>query len=220
MLEEMSTGTKFQQQRSQLVKELRGQGIGDARVLEALGSVPREEFVGPEFASCAYLNKPLPIGSGQTISQPYVVAWMLEALQLRPEDKVLEIGGGSGYAAATLSCLVDKVYSVERHPELARTAQERLNRLGYAVTVWVGDGSIGLPEFAPYDAILVSAGAPNVPTSLLKQLRVGGRLVIPVGQYDIQSLVRVERNSRGYRRQHLGDVRFVPLVGAEGWEDP
>ena len=208
----------FCEQRHQLLEELRRQGLSDPRVLEALGSVPREEFLNPSCSAKAYLNKPLPIGSGQTISQPYVVGWMLEALKLNPGDKALEVGAGSGYAAAVLSCLVGEVFSLERHADLAASARKRLRRLGYRVRIYQGDGSKGLPDEAPFDVILVSAGAPSIPLSLLRQLKVGGRLVIPVGGYDVQSLVRVERSHRGYHRVKLGDVRFVPLVGKEGWE--
>jgi protein-L-isoaspartate(D-aspartate) O-methyltransferase len=197
-------------------------GIRDPRVLQAMRAVPRELFVAEELAGHAHDDRPLPILEGQTISQPYVVAWMAEALETRPTDRVLEIGTGSGYAAAVLSRVVAEVYTVERFPDLARLASRRLERLGFDnVIVRVGDGTLGWPEMAPFDGIVVAAGGPEVPPSLLEQLAVGGRLIIPVGPSpEQQSLVRVTRLPGGrYRREDLGGVRFVPLVGAEGWPE-
>jgi protein-L-isoaspartate(D-aspartate) O-methyltransferase len=202
--------------------QIEDRGVRDERVLQAMRTVPREAFVPGHLADQAYRDHPLPIDEGQTISQPYVVAWMIEALGPRPGDRVLEIGAGSGYAAAVLSRVVDEVYTVERFPALAREAGRRLERLGYLnVLVRVGDGTLGWPEFAPYDGIVVAAGGPEVPRPLLDQLAPGGRLVIPVGpRPDLQTLVRVTRlPGDRFRDEDLGAVRFVPLVGAEGWAE-
>jgi protein-L-isoaspartate(D-aspartate) O-methyltransferase len=205
--------------------QIAARGVRDERVLQAMRSVPRELFVAEELASYAHDDRPLPILDGQTISQPYVVAWMAEALDLQPADRVLEIGTGSGYAAAVLGRVAREVYTVERFPDLARLAGRRLERLGFRnVVVRLGDGTLGWPDFAPFDGIVVAAGGPEVPPSLFEQLEVsgrGGRLVIPVGPSpERQSLVRVTRLPGGrYRREELGGVRFVPLVGAEGWPD-
>jgi len=200
--------------RRMLRRDIKGRGVRDPRVLQAMESVPREAFTGPEHARQAYADRPLPIGMGQTISQPYVVAWMAEALELRTTDRVLEVGTGSGYAAAVLSLLCDAVYSVERHGFLATGAGERLAALGYAnVRVRHGDGAEGWPEQAPYDAIVVAAAAPRVPDSLLEQLCVGGRLVMPVGRAAArQNMVRMRRGAGGFSEEGLGVVRFVPLV--------
>jgi protein-L-isoaspartate(D-aspartate) O-methyltransferase len=200
-------------------RQLAGRGIRDPAVLEAMRTVPREAFVAPGQAAHAYDDGPLPIGDGQTISQPYIVAVMTEALRLQPGDRVLEIGTGSGYAAAVLSAIAGEVYTVERIEGLATSARRRLAELGYAnVHVRHGDGSLGWPEHAPYDAIVVTAGGPDVPPSLQRQLTVGGRLVIPVGPTPrSQRLVRVVRTPDGYAREMLEDVAFVPLIGAEGW---
>jgi protein-L-isoaspartate(D-aspartate) O-methyltransferase len=195
-------------------------GVRDPRVLRALECVPREDFVPPAIRHRAYDDAALPIDCGQTISQPYVVGRMCEALGLEPAAGVLEIGTGSGYAAAVLARLAARVDTVERHAELAEAARERLAALGIEnVRVHVGDGSLGWPEHAPYDAILVSAGAPDVPPALLDQLAVGGNLVLPVGPSPTdQELVRVHRQADDtLRRTRLGAVRFVPLVGEEGW---
>ena len=199
-----------------------GRGVLDPRVLRAMGEVPRERFVEREHLRAAYDDGPLPIPMHQTISQPYVVAWMCEALELRGDEKVLEIGTGSGYAAAVLGRLAREVHTIERHRPLAELAAARLRALGADhVHVHVGDGTLGLPSHAPFDAIVVTAGGPDVPRSLAAQLVVGGRLVIPVGpERDVQSLVRVRRvSATEITREALGDVRFVPLVGAEGWSD-
>lgn len=202
-------------------RQLRARGIHDPHVLDALGSVPREAFVPPEFADMAYEDRPLPIESGQTISQPYIVAVMTEALALKPSDRVLEIGTGSGYAAAVLARIAKQVYTVERHEELAELSRERLSRLGFAnVEIQCGDGTLGWAEHAPYDAIIVAAGGPEVPPALLEQLAIGGRLIIPVGTGRAQELVRVTRASKTeYRREDLGAVQFVPLIGAQGWAE-
>jgi protein-L-isoaspartate(D-aspartate) O-methyltransferase len=203
-------------------RQIEARGVRDARVLQAMREVPRHAFVPAALAESAYDDRALPIAAGQTISQPYVVALMLEALALRPADRVLEVGTGSGYAAALLSRLAAEVYTIERHAELGELARERLAALGYAnVRVRIADGTLGWPEAAPFDAILVSAGGPRVPASLEAQLAVAGRLVIPVGAgRGSQQLLRVVRTAADrLEREDLGDVQFVPLVGAEGWDE-
>jgi protein-L-isoaspartate(D-aspartate) O-methyltransferase len=214
--------TRLQAEREKMVRcQIGARGVRDPAVLEAMRSVPREAFLPPELEEFAYHDAPLPIESGQTISQPYIVALMTEALKLRPNERVLEIGTGSGYAAAVLGRVAREVYSVERHEELATLASRRLRELGFAnVHVLHGDGTLGWPEHAPFDAIVVAAGGPKVPRSLLEQLAVGGRLVIPVGEArDLQTLLRVTRTPDGrFVEEDLGGVRFVPLIGAEGWE--
>jgi protein-L-isoaspartate(D-aspartate) O-methyltransferase len=201
--------------------ELRMLGIRDEAVLSAMGVVPREEFVPPEMREFAYRNVPLPIAAGQTISQPLIVAYMIEALELAPYDRVLEIGAGSGYAAAILSRIAHEVFTVERHRELADDARRRLQRLGYLnVHVRHADGTRGWPEEAPFDAIIVAAGGPRVPSPLLQQLCVGGRLVIPVGEESSQKLIRVvRRGEKEFEHEELMAVRFVPLIGEAGWNE-
>src|SRR5215212_4500624 len=188
-------------------------GVRDSHVLEALRRVPREAFVAPGLEEFAYEDTPLPIGEGQTISQPYVVALMIEAAEVRPGDHVLEVGAGSGYAAAVLSHIADRVYAIERHPSLGEAAQRRFERLGYDnIELRVGDGTKGWPEAAPFDAILVSAGGPEVPLALKEQLAIGGRLVIPVGE-DLpnQSLLKITRRGEtAFEAEDLGTVRLVP----------
>jgi protein-L-isoaspartate(D-aspartate) O-methyltransferase len=217
------TAIHFETLRKEMVdRQIARRGVRDARVLEAFRTVPREAFVPENLAELAYDDTPLPIGESQTISQPYVVALMAEALELEPGDRVLEIGAGSGYAAAILSRLACEVFAIERHESLARQAQERMRRLGYSnVHITQGDGTLGWPEHAPFDAIVVAAGGPEVPPALLDQLTDGGRLVIPIGPDPrTQSLVRVRRRSDGgYVREDLGGVRFVPLIGAQGWRE-
>ena len=198
--------------------QLRGRGIRDPRVLTAMGSVPRHEFLGPEFRREAYEDRPLPIGHGQTVSQPYIVAAMLEALELRPTDRVLEVGTGSGYQTALLAELAGKVYSIERHAALAERAQKALARLGYPeVEVVVGDGTEGLPNAAPFDAILVSAAAPRLPAPLLEQLAEGARMIIPVGFAAGQDLELVRKHQGRPLITRLDACRFVPLIGREGF---
>jgi protein-L-isoaspartate(D-aspartate) O-methyltransferase len=207
--------------RNQMVeRQIEARGVRDARVLAALRTVPRETFVAADLARFAYDDAPLPIGEEQTISQPFVVALMAAVLEIRPGDRVLEVGAGSGYSAAVLSRLAGEVWTVERHPSLAAAARERMERLGYAnVQVIQADGSLGWPASAPYDAIAVAAGGPEVPQALLDQLAPGGRLVIPIGATPRdQMLVRVRRLPDGtFSRESLGAVRFVPLIGAQGW---
>ncbi|MEA2583469.1 MAG: protein-L-isoaspartate(D-aspartate) O-methyltransferase [Thermomicrobiales bacterium] len=205
-----------------LLAELRRQGIRDDRVLAAIGDVPRERFVPTASGDQAWANAALPIGAGQTISQPYIVALMTAALRLSGDERVLEIGTGSGYQAAILAALAAEVVTVERHASLAVAAESLLRDLGYDnVRVVVGDGTIGWPECAPYDRIIVTAGAPRVPAPLIAELsQDGGRLVIPVGEPDNQVLLVVERHGDRTTEQPLGPVRFVPLIGRAGWEVP
>jgi protein-L-isoaspartate(D-aspartate) O-methyltransferase len=203
-------------------EQLAARGIRDPLVLAAMGKVPRERFVAHEQAARAYEDTPLPIGEGQTISQPYIVGLMTEALGLGPGDRVLEIGTGSGYSAAVLAEIAAEVYSVERLASLAERAQQHLAALGYAnVHIRVGDGTLGWPEHAPYDAIVATAGGPRVPPALLDQLAIGGRLVIPVGSSPHeQSLFRLVRGANDdYSRERLEAVAFVPLIGVEGWTE-
>lgn len=206
--------------REMVERQLVGRGIRGARVLAAFREVPREEFVAEHLRGSAYDDSPLPIEAGQTISQPYIVALTVEALGLRGGERVLEIGTGSGYAAAVLARIAERVYTVERLSELALAARARLERLGYDnVEVVCRDGTLGLPEHAPYEAIAVAAGGPKVPEALVDQLTIGGRMVIPVGPDErSQVLLRVTRTGRHeLREESLGDVRFVPLVGVEGF---
>lgn len=211
----------MEQRRERLVaKQLEARGVRDPLVLAAVRSVPRELFVPEHLREAAYEDTPLPIGSGQTISQPYIVAFMIEALGLKGGEKVLEIGTGSGYAAAVLARIAREVLTIERIGVLAERASRTLTGAGvHNVRVREGDGTQGWPEEAPFEAILVSAGAPDVPSSLLSQLAVGGRLVLPVGSDPhSQELARITRvDQKEYRREDIGDVRFVPLIGKEGW---
>jgi protein-L-isoaspartate(D-aspartate) O-methyltransferase len=193
-------------------EQIIARGIRDARVLEALREVPRHRFVPPAMQPSAYEDSALPIGLGQTISQPYVVAFMTEALELKPRDRVLEIGTGSGYQAAVLSLLAREVYSMEIVERLGREAEARLKEMGYAnVRVRIGDGYRGWPEEAPFDAIIVTAAPPDVPPALVAQLRPGGRMVVPVDRY-VQDLIRLRRTAKGLERESLLPVRFVPMV--------
>ena len=203
--------------KEQLLAELR-LDVHDPRVLAAVASIPRERFLPEELRAYAYDNRPLPIGHGQTISQPLIVAMMTEALRLTGEDKVLEVGTGSGYEAAILAELAAEVVTVERIAELAEGAAAVLSELGYRnVRVHVSGETLGWPDDAPYDGIIVSAGAPQVPRALLEQLAPGGRLVIPVGARDVQELLLVTNASHGLTSRRLGPCRFVPLVGSGAW---
>jgi protein-L-isoaspartate(D-aspartate) O-methyltransferase len=207
------------QRREMVEGQLRKRGIRDARVLAAMLGVPRHEFVPAELAGEAYSDRPLPIGQGQTISQPFMVAAMAEALRLSDGDRVLEIGTGSGYQAAVLSLLAREVHTVEMHEELAVASRERLLRLGYAnVHVHVGDGTLGWPDEAPFEAIVVTAAAPAIPPPLEAQLAEGGRLIVPVGTSDEQRLLRVERRGNALSTHPLYHCRFVPLIGKFGWK--
>ena len=213
--------TDFGELRADMVeRQIAGRGIRDQALLEAMGKVPREEFVAAADRDQAYGDHPLPIGSGQTISQPYIVALMIEAARIGPGDRVLEVGAGSGYAAAVMGQMGAEVVAIERKPELAAAARGRLERLGYAnVEIVEGDGSCGWPEGAPYDAILAAASGSHVPEALVDQLKPGGRLVMPVGgQLWAQKLVKLTKLANGStKRESLGKVRFVPLIGEQGW---
>ncbi len=203
-------------------KQLRDRGIRDPEVLRVMGEVPRDHFVPAGQRSGAYRDQALPLTEGQTISQPYMVAVMTEALGLTGKSRVLEIGTGSGYQAAVLARLAGEVYTVERIPRLLEGARRSLGALGVEnVRFRLGDGTLGWPEEGPYEGILVTAGAPGLPGSLLDQLAPrGGRLVIPVGDRSVQELVRVVREGERYRRKELLSCRFVPLLGQEGWKTP
>jgi protein-L-isoaspartate(D-aspartate) O-methyltransferase len=210
----------MEERRARMVSEqLARRGIGDDAVLEAFSRVPREEFVDEDDQDYAYEDGPLSIGWGQTISQPYVVAMTVQALALQGHERVLEIGTGSGYAAAILGMLAREVVTIERIPELADIAAERLARLGFSnVHVHCADGTLGWAPTAPYEAICVAAGAPHPPRPLLEQLAIGGRLVLPHGDTRSQHLARIiRRGEDSFIEESLGEVRFVPLVGAEGW---
>lgn len=206
------------ERRTMIDLQIRKRGVSSVRVLEAMAAVPRHEFVPAQFRNDAYADKPLPIGEGQTISQPYMVAAMTEALELTGSERVLEIGTGSGYQAAVLSLLVSQVITVENHTPLALAAQERLTNLGYTnVHVHNGDGSAGFSDAAPFDAILVTAGAPEIPQVFADQLREGGRLVIPVGDRDNQELVQARLENGELKSRALFNCKFVPLLGRYGW---
>lgn len=208
--------------RAMVADDLAGRGIRSERVLRAMATVPRHRFVDLDQRRAAYADRPLPIGEGQTISQPYIVALTLEALAPAPGDRALDVGTGSGYAAAVLGELAGEVWSVERHPTLARRAAAVLAELGYDhVHVVVGDGTLGVPAHAPFDVIAVAAAAPHVPPALTEQLADGGRLVLPVGPPDgSQRLVLVERHGEELVERDLVDVRFVPLVDGRAADDP
>jgi protein-L-isoaspartate(D-aspartate) O-methyltransferase len=201
-------------------RQLKARGISSEAVLAAMSKVPREKFVAPDLQEHAYEDRPLIIGCSQTISQPYIVASMLQALELRPEDRVLELGTGSGYQTALLCEIAQSVISIERHAALAQLAQQHLTILGYAnFQIVVGDGTLGYPPRAPYDAIIVSAAAPEIPPALIEQLAVGGRMVLPVGSRELQDLVLVRKTQDGIFRARLDGCAFVPLIGQEGFRE-
>ena len=205
--------------RNRLIEHL-SQEIKDKRVLKAMASIPRELFISQDYYYAAYEDRPLPIGFGQTISQPFIVALMTEALELTGKEKVLELGTGSGYQAAILAELCQKVITVERVPQLAESARRVLEKLGYNnVAVYVAEKRLGWVSEAPYDGIIVTAGAPSVPEELLGQLVVGGRLIIPVGSRWQQELLKVTKLKKGNRIENLGGCRFVPLIGEGAWEE-
>ena len=203
-------------------RHLKARGIDDPLLLGAMGTVPRETFVPEHLQEFVYEDSALPIESGQTISQPYIVARMIELAEIKPGDKVLEVGAGSGYAAAVMSRMANKVFAIERHEELAKLAAARLKRLGYAnAEIICADGTKGFVEEAPFQAIIVSAGGPHVPEALKQQLAIGGRLIIPIGQFGFQTLIRVRRTGEdSYEEEDFGAVAFVPLIGEEGWVEP
>lgn len=200
--------------------QILGRGVTDPYVIDAIGDVPREAFVPPAWRHLAYDDQPLPIEAGQTISQPFIVALMIEAAGVRPGHRALDVGTGSGYAAAVTSRIAAEVYTIDRHAELVETARERFLSLGYDnIRARCGDGTLGWPEAAPFDAILVAACGPDIPAALREQLQIGGRLVLPVGHPgNSQRLVRIRRHGPdGYDIDDLGPVTFVPLIGAQGW---
>ena len=215
--------TDFAGLRERMVEQqLAARGIKDPAVLNAFKSVEREAFVGEQYAHAAYDDAPLPIAAGQTISQPFIIALMIEAAEVRRDDRVLEIGAGSGYAAALISRIADRVISIERHAELVEFARERLRRFGYNnAEILHGDGTLGCSGRAPFDAIIAAASGSHVPNALVAQLAAGGRLVMPVGgPHGEQQLVKVTKRSDGTTtEERLCAVRFVPLIGEEGWHD-
>jgi len=210
----------FEKLRRKMVEtQLIPRGIKDKKVIEAFLIVPREKFVSENLKEFAYDDTPLPIGEGQTISQPYMVALMTELLQLKGGEKVLEIGTGSGYQSAILSEIGCDVYSVERIPSLATRAGKILQQLGYIVKIKIGDGTLGWEEYAPYDGIIVTAAGPRTPQSLLTQLKEGGRIVMPVGDMYLQELIRITKVKGKFIKENFGGCQFVPLKGKEGWNE-
>jgi protein-L-isoaspartate(D-aspartate) O-methyltransferase len=218
MVSETQVDVFTAQRRTMVESQLRARGIRDERVLAAMSRVPRHEFAALDYREQVYEDHPIPIGEGQTISQPYIVAIMLQALTLDSSDVVLEVGTGSGYLTALLAELTRRVYSVERHASLARTAQATLARVGYTnVEVLVGDGGNGLPDRAPFDAVIVSAAAPQIPPPLFEQLREGGRLIVPVGPPQAQELQLVRKHGGQPVVSSMEGCRFVPLIGSAGY---
>ncbi len=219
MVESGKSNRKFTYRRNKLVDKLRAKGIKDESLLAAINNVPRHMFIDTALENRAYEDSALPIGKGQTISQPYTVAAQTELLNIKPGEKVLEIGTGSGYQAAILSEMGADVYTVERHEELYLKAREILNSLGYRVRIKLGDGSMGWSAYAPYDGIVVTAGAPVVPKELIQQLSIGGRLVVPVGDHEKQLMTRITRISEdAYEEERFNYFKFVPLIGKKGWK--
>jgi len=215
--------TDYAAEREAMVeRQLRRRGITERPILDAFLAVPREEFLGDEYAHLAYGDHPLPIEANQTISQPYIVALTIQAAEIKPGDKVLEVGAGSGYAAAVISRIAEKVIGIERQHDLVEVARERLKRLGYHnIEIVEGDGTKGCSSEAPFDAIVAAASGSHVPSAFIEQLKDGGRIVMPVGDPGwVQELVKVTKAPGGkLSRENLGGVRFVPLIGEEGWDD-
>ena len=211
----------YAQARQRMVQEqLVSRGINDARVLEVMARVPRHLFLESELRNQAYEDHPLPIGASQTISQPYMVALMAQALELKGTERVFEVGTGSGYLAAVLSELCVEVFSVETVEKLASKARNLLTSLGYRnVSVLMGDGTLGWEEHSPYDAVVISAAAPCIPRPLLEQLKTPGYLVFPMGERELQTLVRIRKDKAGIREEYLGECQFVKLRGQYGWQD-
>lgn len=213
--------TDFASLRERMVeRQIAARGLDDPQLLAAFRAVPREEFVSSDYAGNAYQDSPLPIENGQTISQPYIVALTIYAARIGPGDKVLEVGAGSGYAAAVIAQIAEEVVAIERHHQLAELARQRMERLGYGnVRIVEGDGTLGWPEGAPFDAIVAAASGSHVPQSWIAQLKPGGLIVMPLGQpHGVQSLVKVTKQADGtLKHEDLGGVRFVPLIGAEGF---
>ena len=217
-MESMDEGSREAERNAMVDRQIVARGVNDARVLAAMRAIPRHCFVPSKLHHHAYEDRPLRIGCGQTVSQPYMVAIMTELLDLAPEDRVLEIGTGSGYQTAILAALAKEVISIERHGALAESAADRLAELGCAnVTVLCADGTLGYPDRAPYDAALVTAGSPDIPKPLKEQLAGGGVLVCPAGNRDVQTLIKITRHETGYHRSESIRCMFVPLVGQYGW---
>jgi len=215
----MENTERADERRRMVELQIKARGIHDPHVLAAMQSVPRHCFIPPPYDRAAYEDSPLPIGSGQTISQPYIVALMTELLELSPTDTVLEIGAGSGYQAAILSQIATHIVSIERVSSVAALARKNISDLSIRnVEIIEGDGTLGCPEQAPFDAIIITAATPEIPQPLLVQLKDGGRLVAPVGGREIQELTKVQRNGQNFLRSYYGGVRFVPLIGRHGWE--
>jgi len=219
----VETMTNFAAEREAMIeRQIESRGIHEPTILEAFRAVPREAFLSKDYADLAYGDHPLPIEAGQTISQPYIVALMIQAAEIKPGDRVLEVGAGSGYAAAVMSRIAGQVVAIERQPDLVKVAQERMQRLGYDnVRLVEGDGTRGWEAEAPYDAIVAAASGSHVPPAWVKQLTEGGRIVMPVGEPNwIQKLIKVTKGPAGNLiTEDLGGVRFVPLIGEEGWND-
>ncbi|MCU0631091.1 MAG: protein-L-isoaspartate(D-aspartate) O-methyltransferase [Methanoregulaceae archaeon] len=210
------------EERLRMVRDqIEARGVEDRKVLDAMREIPRHVFIPADFQSAAYQDRPLPIGSGQTISQPYIVGLMTALLELKQSDKVLEIGTGSGYQAAILSKLARTVLTIERLPEIGGKARDLMQRLGIVnVKVVIGDGTLGYLPDAPYDGIIITAASPDIPAPLIDQLADEGRLVAPVGSRDLQQLVRITKQGGRISRENFGGVVFVPLLGCHGWQEP
>lgn len=208
---------RFEEERREMIELLRSRGIDDERLLQAMGKIERHLFVSEPFVNRSYDDTALPIAKQQTISQPYTVAFMTQELSAKPEARILEVGTGSGYQAAILAEMGCKVYTIERHVDLLLQARKIFEKLGYRIGSKAGDGTIGWSEFAPYDGIIVTAAAPNVPEPLLQQLSDDGRLVIPVGDMDIQDLHVIIRRGESFEKKEIKGFKFVPLIGKKGW---
>ncbi|MEX2574161.1 MAG: protein-L-isoaspartate(D-aspartate) O-methyltransferase [Balneolaceae bacterium] len=220
MVDSSKANRKYTYRRNKLIEKLRGKGIKDENVLSAMNAVPRHSFVDTALEKRAYEDSALPIGKGQTISQPYTVAAQTELLEVAPGNKILEIGTGSGYQSAILCEMEADVFSVERHEELYLRARKILQDLNCRIRIKLGDGTLGWSAYAPYDRILVTAGAPVVPRELIGQLSPGGKLVVPVGDQEKQMMVRVTRISEdAYEEEHFDNFKFVPLIGRKGWKE-
>jgi protein-L-isoaspartate(D-aspartate) O-methyltransferase len=214
------TDVYIEERHKMVAEQLVARGIKDLRVIAVMRKVPRHSFVAEDLRDRAYNDEPLAIGNKQTVSQPYMVGLMAEALQLTGNEKVLEIGTGCGYAAAVLAELCHKLFSIERIDELAIKARLTLTSLGYRnVVIQAGDGTLGWPEHAPYDAAVISAAAPQIPRPLLEQLKPNGMLLLPMGEEELQTLVRIRKGQEGIKEEYLGECRFVKLRGAYGWEN-
>ncbi len=213
--------SQFELLRKEMVsKQLASRSIKDKKTLDAFEKVPREVFVPDNLKQYAYQDRPLSIGLGQTISQPYIVALMTELLKVKPGEKILEVGTGSGYQAAILLGMGAKVYGIERHQALGRSAKEKVNLLGYDLEVKIGDGTLGWEEFSPYDKMIVTAASPKVPETLVKQLKIGGRIVLPLGPQSTQQLTVVDKTAGDkFKTTAICGCVFVPLVGKEGWSE-